>query len=149
MLRVLCTVALLAGCKSDGASPPSPSTGPAPASSPTPDEPGATAQPGTSVRSARVAVDVPTREAGSGSASGDPSAQRRAPGWSSADRRKRLESVHAGLDADHDGVVSLDELRRSQLGRFDPAAVDTDRDGVISLDELDVALAKAMRTPSR
>lgn len=61
-------------------------------------------------------------------------------------RAQRFERMKERLDTNHDGKISVDELKAS-TGRMkfdDPAAIDTDHDGFISEDELRAAM-KARR----
>ncbi|MBX3156656.1 MAG: EF-hand domain-containing protein [Deltaproteobacteria bacterium] len=141
VVRVACLVAALTACKSSDA-PPSPASGPQPATAPTQAAPQPAApQPGTSTRSARVELNLPAAPAPPPPSTAT-AAQARVE-TAPEDRRRKLAEIHAQLDADHDGAVTVDELRRSALGRIDPLAADTNRDGVISVDELDAALSAA------
>jgi len=63
---------------------------------------------------------------------------------------QRMEKMKERLDTNHDGKISVDELKNS-TGRMkfdDPAAIDTDHDGFISDEELRAAM-KARREQMR
>ena len=123
--RVVLSICLVAACKDDSPAP----------TAPAPTAPAAPVQSPAARPRPRLDVTPPVATPdGSGAVDRDEM------------RLRRAERMRDRLDIDHDGKITVDELKNA-TGRMkfdDPAAIDTDHDGVISDEELAAAM-KARR----